>query len=47
MVMSAADMGMIQGLNSRVSMEFRSRLTNGSPACLADLTVDATDGEGP
>ena len=46
MVMSAADKGMIQGLNPRVSMEFRSRLTDGSPACLADLTVEGTDGEG-
>jgi hypothetical protein len=47
MVMSAADKGMIQGLNPRASMEFRRRLTDGSPVCLADLIVDSKGGEGP
>ena len=48
MLMSAADEGMVRGLNPRVGMEFRERITAGGPACLADLTVSQQEGgEGP
>jgi hypothetical protein len=44
MLMSAADEGMIRGLNPRVGMEFLERITAGAPACLADLRVSPEDG---
>ena len=56
-LMSAADEGMIRGLNPDVEMTFRERITGGCPACLADLTLrtvetqteepDEHGGEGP
>ena len=39
LLMSAADEGMVRGLNPRVGMEFRERITTGRPACLADLNM--------
>ncbi len=37
-LMSAADEGMIRGLNPRARMEFRHRMTEGAKECLADIT---------
>jgi hypothetical protein len=39
-LMSAADEGMIRGLNPRARMEFRHRMTEGANECLADITFD-------
>jgi hypothetical protein len=37
-LMSAADEGMMRGLNPRARMEFRHRMTEGASECLADIT---------
>jgi hypothetical protein len=39
MMMSAADEGMVRGLNPGVSMTFIERITEGRPQCKADLVV--------
>ncbi|NIP35171.1 MAG: hypothetical protein GWN39_09460, partial [Thermoplasmata archaeon] len=38
-LMSAADEGMIRGLNPRAKMEFRHRMTEGMEECLADIMM--------
>ena len=43
-LMSAADEGMVRGLNPRVTMTFRERITAGSPSCIADLALEVTRG---
>lgn len=40
LVLSAADEGVIQGLNPRVSMAFQERITAGAPKCMARLKLD-------
>jgi hypothetical protein len=44
-LMSAADAGMIRGLNPSARMEFRSRMTEGATECLADITFEEEAGE--
>jgi hypothetical protein len=39
-LMSAADEGMMRGLNPRARMEFRHRMTEGASECLADITFE-------
>jgi hypothetical protein len=39
-LMSAADEGMMRGLNPRARMEFRSRMTEGASECLAEVTFE-------
>lgn len=39
-VLSAADEGVVKGLNSNVDMVFKERITAGAPECIADLKFD-------
>jgi hypothetical protein len=39
-LMSAADEGMVRGLNPKVRMTFVHRITEGRPCCRADLRID-------
>ena len=44
-LMSAADEGLVRGLNPRVRMTFNERITEGRPQCRADLVMTiATEG---
>ncbi len=45
MLMSAADEGLVRGLNPRVQMTFNERITEGRPRCRADLVM-VPKGEG-
>lgn len=47
LVLSAADEGVVRGLNPRVTMTFRERITAGRSECLADLEVRPPGGDGP
>jgi len=41
LVLSAADEGVVQGLNPHVEMSFRERITAGAPRCVARLKFDS------
>lgn len=43
-VMSAADEGMVRGLNPKVSMTFRERITEDHPHCSAVLVISPDGG---
>jgi L-2-amino-thiazoline-4-carboxylic acid hydrolase len=39
-VMSAADEGVVQGLNPKIKMEFQERITEGASSCLAPIHME-------
>jgi len=39
MVLSAADEGVVHGLNENMNMQFKQRITSGSPECIAHIKV--------
>ena len=39
-VLSAADEGVVQGLNPKMKMSFNKRITNGAPCCLASIRME-------
>lgn len=39
-VLSAADEGVVQGLNPKIIMKFTERITHGSPCCLASIRLE-------
>ena len=41
-VLSAADEGVVQGLNPHVKIKFTKRITEGCFECLAPLNIDST-----
>lgn len=40
LVLSAADEGVVQGLNPQIKMNFTERITEGAPCCLASLHLE-------
>lgn len=45
LLMSAADEGLVRGLNPRVQMTFNERITEGRPQCRADLVMTTAEEE--
>ncbi len=46
LILSAADEGVVRGLNPAMGMEFRERITEGAPKCVAQLRLSGGGGEG-
>ncbi|BDZ69793.1 L-2-amino-thiazoline-4-carboxylic acid hydrolase [Methanobacterium petrolearium] len=43
LVLSAADEGVVHGLNPRINMKFTERITEGAPCCLASINMEGID----